>query len=75
MINQTQINQQGFPRYSDLNFVASTSSDGFYRVLVVEHHGDIRGADWTTSLTCLAVNQSSSQDSSVLPYGTPDTEQ
>jgi len=68
-INQTQINKQGFPRYTDISFVANTSNDGVYRVLVVEHHGDIRGSAWTSSLICLAVNQSSPQDKSVLPYG------
>jgi hypothetical protein len=69
LINQTQINQQGFPRYTDINFVASVAQDGFYRVLVSEHEGDVRGGPWNTDLICLAVNQSSPQDSSVLPYG------
>jgi hypothetical protein len=69
LINQTQINQQGFPRYTDINFVASTTNDGFYRVLVAEHRGDVRGALWNTSITCLAINQSSPQGQSVLPYG------
>lgn len=69
LINQTRINQQGFPRYTDINFFASVTNDGFYRVLVAEHRGDTRGPLWTTSLTCLSVNQSSSQDNAVLPYG------
>lgn len=71
LINQTQINQQGFPRYTDLTFPASVAQDGFYRVLVAEHHGDVRGAAWNTDITCLAVNQSSSPGNSVLPYGSP----
>ena len=69
LINQTQLNQQGFPRYTDINFVASVAQDGFYRVLVSEHEGDIRGGPWNTNITCLAINQSSPQDKSVLPYG------
>lgn len=68
-INQTQINQQGFPRYTDLSFVASTANDGIYRSLVIGHRGDVRGSQWTTSITCLAVNQSSQPGQSVLPYG------
>jgi hypothetical protein len=71
LINQTQQNQQGYPRYTDLSFFASTSQDGFYRVLVAEHKGDVRGNVWTTSLTCLVVNQSSAPASSVYPYGLP----
>lgn len=71
-INQTKVNQQGFPRYTDINFFASVARDGFYRVLVAEHRGDTRGPLWTTSLTCLSVNQSSPPDNSVLPYGIPE---
>lgn len=69
LINQTQINQQGFPRFTDINFVANTSTDGVYRVLVAEHHGDMRGRDWGTDIVCLAVDSSSPQESSVQPYG------
>jgi hypothetical protein len=50
----------GFPAYSDFEFFASTSDDGIYRALVVEHEGDSRGegADWLTKITALAVDQS-----------------
>ncbi len=68
-INQTQINQQGFPTYTDLTFVANTSADGFYRALVVSHSGDSRGNDWYTKMTCLAIDASAAAGSSVLAYG------
>lgn len=68
-INQTTIRDQGFPRYSDLNFPANVSDDGMYRVLVIEHKGDTRGNDWQSSLTCLAVDPSAKPTNSVLPYG------
>jgi len=35
--------------------LATTTNDGFYRVLVVEHHGDTRGQDWYTELTCISL--------------------
>lgn len=72
LINQTNVNQQGFPRYTDINFFASVSDDGVYRALVVEHRGDTRGTLWTTSITCLSINQSASQSEAVLPYGLPE---
>jgi len=33
-----------------------TSDDGSYYVMIADHHGDTRGNDWYTDLTCLAVN-------------------
>lgn len=69
LINQTTINQQGFPRFTDLSFPASVTDDGFYRVLVVEHMGDSRGNEWESQLTCLAVDSSTQPDSSVQAYG------
>lgn len=70
LINQTTVREQGFPRYTDLSFPASVTNDGFYRVLVVEHEGECPyGNTWTSKLTCLAVNQASPPDQSVLPYG------
>lgn len=68
-INQLTIKEQGFPRYTDLNFPANVSDDGFYKVLVVEHNGDTWGNDWYSTLTCLAVDPSSPAGSSVLPAG------
>jgi archaellin len=70
LINQSTVKEQGFPRYTDLSFPATVTADGYYRVLVVEHEGECPyGESWTSTLTCLAVNQSSSPDTSVLPYG------
>ena len=58
----------GFPAYSDFQFFANTSDDGFYRVYVVEHEGDSRGdgADWLTKIVALAVDSSSGK---VAAYG------
>lgn len=68
-ITQTQVNEQGFPRYTDLTFPAATTEDGFYRVLVVEHRGDTRGNEWYTDLVCLAVDPSAAPGQSVQAYG------
>lgn len=61
-INQTAQRQFGglYPGWTDVNFFASTSNDGVYQTLVVEHRGDIRGEDWESKLICLALDQSSS---------------
>jgi hypothetical protein len=64
-ITQTQVNEQGFPRFTDLTFPASTTEDGFYRVLVVEHRGDTRGQEWYTDIICLAVDPSAAPGQSV----------
>lgn len=50
-------------------YPASTSQDGLYRVLVVEHVGDTRGNDFYTDLTCLTISQANATDQSVLPTG------
>jgi hypothetical protein len=68
-ITNTTVNSQGFPSYTDLNFPASLSADGFYRTLVVEHRGDTRGNEWYSQLTCLALDASASPGSSVLAAG------
>lgn len=70
-INTTTVRQQGiFPRYGDLSFPATVTNDGFYRALVVEHSGDNWSTgDWTTHLTCLAIDPSASPDKSVDAYG------
>lgn len=39
-------------------YYAPTSSDGFYRVVVAEHVGDLRSNDFYTDLVCLAVDRS-----------------
>jgi hypothetical protein len=48
-----------FPSWTSQYYPASTSADGFYRVLVVEHRGDSRGNEWQTDLTCLVADRSS----------------
>jgi hypothetical protein len=69
-LNNADINQTIFPSsnksqlgvgYNDQCLPATTSDDGYYRVLVAEHVGDTRGNDWYTELTCLVVDISSGQ--------------
>lgn len=64
-INQTTVREQGFPRYSDINFFATVTADGIYRSVVVEHEGDTRGQEWYTKITCLALDPSSPAGTSV----------
>ena len=45
------------------------TNDGFYRVLVVTHIGDVRGNPWYTKMTCLALDASAVPGSSVLADG------
>jgi hypothetical protein len=66
-INQNDINKQvvmsqGFPNYNSVYLPAQTTSDGTYRVLVLNHEGDTRGQAWYTDIVCLALeNQSVAQ--------------
>ena len=48
-----------------LNFFASVSADGTYRVCVVEHSGDTRGNEYYTKLVVLAVDPSAPPATSV----------
>lgn len=68
-INQTQVNSQGFPQYTNITYIAQTSADGIYRALVIDHEGDTRGNPWFSVATCLAVDPSSQPDNSVKAYG------
>lgn len=43
---------------SEANKPAAISSDGIYRLLVVEYSGDTRGTDWYADLVCLDVDAS-----------------
>lgn len=68
-INSTTVKEQGFPQYTSLNFFASVTNDGFYRVLVCSYEGDTRGQPWWADLTCLAVDSSAPVDDSVKAAG------
>lgn len=72
-ISATQIKQQFFPGYTDLNLIATldTTTDGFYRVIVVDHEGDTRGQEWYSRLICLAIDQTAAAagKSAVQPFG------
>lgn len=68
-INQTTIKSQFFPSYTSQYYPASISSDGIYRVLVVECAGDTRANDFYSELTCLSIDPSSSPATSVLSHG------
>jgi hypothetical protein len=39
-------------------FLQPVTSDGYYRALVVEHHGDTRGNEWYTEILALAIDMS-----------------
>lgn len=69
VINQTIIRDRFFPGYQSQTFVADTSRDGFYRVLVIEHEGDTRGQAWYTHLTCLTLDPTVQPIKSVKAFG------
>jgi hypothetical protein len=48
-----------YDRRAGIQYPADVSSDGFYRVFVVEYAGDTRGQEWYCDLVCLAVDKSS----------------
>lgn len=68
-INQAVVKSQFFPSYTSQYYPANTTADGFYRVLVAEHVGDMRGNDFYTELTCLAIDKSASANNSVQSNG------
>jgi hypothetical protein len=68
-INQAVIKSQFFPSYTSQYYPATVANDGLYRVLVVEHVGDLRSNDFFTELTCLDIDPSSGSSNSVLPNG------
>jgi hypothetical protein len=51
-----------YPNYTGPSFIATTSNDGLYRVLVAEHSGDTRDNTWYTDIVCLSIDQSTSQN-------------
>jgi hypothetical protein len=56
-INKQIVQQQGYPNYNSLYFPAQTTTDGTYRVLVLNHEGDTRGQAWYTDIVCLALQK------------------
>lgn len=55
-ITPAQLTAEGFLSKAGDN-LPLISSDGIYRVYVVEYIGDTRGLDWYADLTCLAINR------------------
>lgn len=53
--------QLPFDKYAGVQMLADVSSDGFYRLYVVEYIGDTRGQEWYAELTGLAVDKSSNK--------------
>jgi hypothetical protein len=68
-INRNTLNKQMFPSYTSQYYPATVTNDGFYRVLVCDHMGDMRGNDFYTELTCLAADISSPVATSVQSNG------
>lgn len=68
-INQTQIVEQFFPGYNEVNFVAETTDYGYYRVPVSEYEGDTRDTAWYSRLTCLAIDMTAAKGDEILPFG------
>lgn len=42
--------------WTALQFLATTTADGLYRVFVTEHEGDTRGQAWYSEIVCLAAD-------------------
>ena len=55
-----------YDQYVGLQLLAKVTSDGLYRLFVVEHEGDTRGNAWFSHCTCLAVDPSSNK---IKPFG------
>lgn len=53
-----QVGQIPFDKYAGVQMIADVSSDGFYRLYVVEYVGDTRGQDWYADCIGLAVDSS-----------------
>lgn len=69
-VTQSDVKQHFFPGYKGSGvFIANTSRDGAYRVMVCEHEGDTRGEPWYSNLTCLNLDQSAAVNDSVGAFG------
>lgn len=56
-INNKSLQQLAFNTgVSAQNFGPSTSNDGFYKVIYLDHTGDTRGDPWYTDMVCLTID-------------------
>lgn len=60
-INQLQQRDPGaaplaYNKWSSIQYLATVTDDGLYRVYVAEYVGDTRGEDWYADLICLTIN-------------------
>jgi hypothetical protein len=73
LILQTAVDRQGFLSWNDklagLPFVATTTTSGFYQILVIDHTGDTRGGEWYSDLTCLALNTDTNTNTQIQSLG------
>ena len=74
-INQALINQQlnrpnAIQNSRELYFPAQTTTDGFYRILYIEHSGDTRANQWYSDIICLNVDMSAPAGEQVQAYPT-----
>jgi hypothetical protein len=69
-VTETVIKSQFFPQYTHLNLVATVdqSTEGLYRVIVIEHEGDTRGPEFYTKLVCLKLDPSAAPNASIAPF-------
>lgn len=72
-VTDTILKSQFFPEYTHLNLVATVdqSTEGLYRVIVIEHEGDSRGNEWFTKLVCLKLDPSAAPTASVQAFPGP----
>lgn len=55
------VGQVPFDQRAGVQLLADVSSDGFYRLYVVEFTGDNRGLEWYADLTALSIDKSTNQ--------------
>ncbi len=70
-VTETVIKEQFFPEYTHLNLVATVdqSTEGLYRVIVIEHVGDTRGTEYYTKIIALKLDPSAAPTASVAAFG------
>jgi hypothetical protein len=55
-INAQIVQQQSYPNPGDVYFPAQVTTDGVYRVVVLNHSGDTRGQEWYTDIVGLSLD-------------------